>query len=131
MKDFREIGKKTEEEERLTISGFPSPAADYSKMPLSLDKLIIRNPASTFFFRFSGDIVYSEADFQHNDILVIDRSLTINSKTKYVLVYNEEGFMLIRAKNFVKVNDNKENKYNKKSKSFNFFGVMIALVRTF
>ena len=55
--------------------GFTSPAADYLQDTLSLDQLLIRHPAATFFARAQGRSMEGAGIFD-GDILIIDRSLT-------------------------------------------------------
>ncbi|WP_299730059.1 translesion error-prone DNA polymerase V autoproteolytic subunit [uncultured Endozoicomonas sp.] len=55
--------------------GFTSPAADYLQDTLSLDQLLIRHPAATFFARAQGCSMEGAGIFD-GDILIIDRSLT-------------------------------------------------------
>lgn len=55
-------------------AGFPSPAEDYVDRALDLNELLIKHPAATFFVRVAGDSMLG-AGIQHNDILIVDRSL--------------------------------------------------------
>ncbi len=55
-------------------AGFPSPTEDFKENRLSLDKELIKNKASTFFARVSGQSMIG-AGLSDNDLLVIDRSL--------------------------------------------------------
>lgn len=55
-------------------AGFPSPADDYIDRKLDLNELVIRNPAATFFVRVAGDSM-TGAGINHDDILIVDRSL--------------------------------------------------------
>ncbi len=55
-------------------AGFPSPAEDYIEQRLDLNELLVQNPAATFFVRVNGDSM-TGAGINHNDILVVDRSL--------------------------------------------------------
>lgn len=55
-------------------AGFPSPAGDAPRERLDLLRLIIRHPASTFYFRVSG-VSMTDADLDEGDIIVVDRSL--------------------------------------------------------
>jgi DNA polymerase V len=130
-KSFSELGKKTAEEEALTISGFPSPAADFFKKPLSVDDLLIYNPSSTFFFRYSGELSSSEIDFNEGDVLVVDRSKTPNKKTKYLIIEDQEGFHLISGKNFIQKIDNQKNININEFKNELIFGVVTALIRKY
>ena len=55
-------------------AGFPSPADDYLEKILSIDKLLIKNQASTFLIRVGGDSMINIGIYE-GDILIIDRSL--------------------------------------------------------
>ena len=55
--------------------GFTSPAADYLQDTLSLDQLLIRHPAATFFARAQGRSMEGTGIFD-GDILIIDRALS-------------------------------------------------------
>src|SRR6056297_113547 len=56
-------------------AGFPSPASDYAEKTLDLNELCITKPAATYFVRAQGDSMI-EAGIFHDDVLVVDRSLT-------------------------------------------------------
>jgi SOS-response transcriptional repressor LexA len=56
-------------------TGFPNPAAERSGTPLSLDKLLVRHPSSTYFFRIRGHSWHRWGVFD-GDIAIIDRALT-------------------------------------------------------
>ncbi|MGZ3633031.1 MAG: LexA family protein [Parachlamydiaceae bacterium] len=56
-------------------AGFPSPADDEIDEKLDLNELLIKHPAATFFLRVSGSSMIG-AGIHHNDILVVDRSIT-------------------------------------------------------
>lgn len=58
-----------------THKGFPNPAAERGHTPLSLDRLLIKSPSSTYFFRIRGHNWHRLGIFD-GDIAVIDRSLT-------------------------------------------------------
>ena len=58
----------------MGITGFASPAADYRKLPLSLDELLIENRAATFIAKASGNALNGIGIFD-GDVLVIDRSI--------------------------------------------------------
>ena len=55
-------------------AGFPSPAEDYIEQSLDLNELLIQNQSATFFVRVSGDSM-TGAGINHDDILIVDRSL--------------------------------------------------------
>lgn len=59
-----------------TISaGFPSPAEDHIENALDLNELLIQHPSATFLLKVSGSSMI-KAGIHHNDILVVDRSLS-------------------------------------------------------
>ncbi len=55
-------------------AGFPSPANDYPASSLDIAHYLIKNPASTFFARVSGDSMAGEG-IAEGDLLVIDKSV--------------------------------------------------------
>lgn len=56
-------------------TGFPNPGADKRTSPLSLDRLLIRHPSSTFFFRVRGHTWADYGIFDGN-LALIDRAIT-------------------------------------------------------
>ncbi|GIU11949.1 translesion error-prone DNA polymerase V autoproteolytic subunit [Shewanella glacialipiscicola] len=71
------------------ISGFPSPAADYVELPLSLDQLLVDHPSSTWFGRAVGRSMEGVGIY-HGDILVIDRAAQRRNMAIVVASYNGE-----------------------------------------
>ena len=55
-------------------TGFTSPAQDYLYERVSLDKELIKNPISTFYFKASGNSMVN-AFIPNNAILVVDKSI--------------------------------------------------------
>jgi DNA polymerase V len=53
-------------------TGFTSPARNYEKLDLDLNRLVVDSPSSTFFFRTKRD--YKELNLKNGDIIVVDRS---------------------------------------------------------
>lgn len=54
-------------------AGFPSPAQDYLDNSIDLNKEIVKNPATTFFGRVSGNSLI-DIGLNDGDIMVIDKS---------------------------------------------------------
>ncbi|MFY9116719.1 MAG: translesion error-prone DNA polymerase V autoproteolytic subunit [Bacteroidales bacterium] len=54
--------------------GFPSPAEDFSDMRLNITEEIVKNPASTFYARVSGNSMIDDG-IGDGDILVVDKSV--------------------------------------------------------
>ena len=73
--------------------GFASPAADYLQETLSLDQLLIRHPAATFFARAKGQSMEGAGIFD-DDILIIDRSLT--AKSGDVIIALLDGELIVK-----------------------------------
>jgi DNA polymerase V len=70
-------------------AGFPSPADDYREMPIDLNEYLIKNPASTFLIRVTGDSMEG-AGLKENCLLIVDRSLTPKQNQIIVAVVNGE-----------------------------------------
>ena len=70
------------------ITGFESPAAEYTELGLSLDELIVKHPNATFMGLASGTSM-TEQGIYDGDILIVDRS----EATKHgdVIVANFNG----------------------------------------
>lgn len=58
-----------------THKGFPNPAAERGRTPLSLDRLLIRSPSSTYFFRIRGHN-WRQLGIFDGDIAIVDRART-------------------------------------------------------
>ena len=57
-------------------AGFPSPADEEPHEKLDLVRLLVRHPASTFFFRVGGTSMV-DADMDEGDIIIVDRSIEL------------------------------------------------------
>ena len=56
-------------------AGWPSPAEQYAEDSLDLHRLVVRNPAATYFLRVVGDSMLG-AGIHNGDLIVVDRSLS-------------------------------------------------------
>ena len=90
-------------------AGFPSPADDYLEKILSIDKLLIKNQASTFLIRVGGDSMINIGIYE-GDILIIDRSLDAKNKDIVIasifdeltvkrLIFDTQGNPQLKAEN--------------------------------
>ena len=70
-------------------AGFPGVVDEHMEDTLSLDQLLIKHPATTFFARVEGDSMIGAGIFQ-NDVLVIDRGLTAKDKDIVVALVDNE-----------------------------------------
>ena len=74
-------------------AGFPSPAEDSLDRKLDLHEHLVRNHASTFFLRASGDSMI-RAGILDGDLLVVDRSLTPGNGS--VVIAAVEGELTVK-----------------------------------
>lgn len=72
--------------------GFPNPATDTSLQSLDLHSLLIRNNASTFLMRISGD-EWQRYGIFHDDIAVVDRALAIRASD--IVVWHKDGELAV------------------------------------
>ena len=70
-------------------AGFPSPADDYIDQSIDLSALLVPNPPATFLWRVDGHSMH-DAGIYHDDILVVDRSLTPIHGDVVVAIVNGE-----------------------------------------
>lgn len=71
------------------ISGFESPAAEYTQIPLKLDDILIQHPNATFIGLACGDSMQGVGIFDQ-DILIVDRHVNRNDREVIVANYNGE-----------------------------------------
>ena len=77
-------------------AGFPSPADDTPHEKLDLMRLVVRHPASTFYFRISG-VSMDDDGFDEGDIVVVERSLEpTNNSTAVCFIDGEFTIKKIR-----------------------------------
>ncbi len=69
------------------ITGFESPAAEYTELGISLDELVIRHPNATFIGLASGQSMQDVGIFD-GDLLVVDRAENVTSGDVIVASYN-------------------------------------------
>ncbi|MGR6841771.1 S24 family peptidase [Aliivibrio wodanis] len=70
------------------ITGFESPAAEYSQLAFDLDELLIDHPSSTFIGLACGDSMQGVGIFD-GDLLIVDRFVTVSNHN--VIVANLNG----------------------------------------
>lgn len=72
-----------------TTASFPNPAQDYYEGPVSLDRHLIKRPASTFILRVGSDAL-REMGIHTGDELVVDRALSPVPGRVMVVVHEGE-----------------------------------------
>ncbi len=75
-----------------THKGFPNPAAERGRTPLSLDRLLIRSPSSTYFFRVRGHHWQRYGIFD-GDIAIVDRART-PTPGKIIVAFTDTGELI-------------------------------------
>ena len=73
-------------------AGFPSPAEDYMETTISLDELVVKHPAATFFLKVSGSSM--SPIILDGDIIAVDRS--IQARHGHIVVASVNGEMLVK-----------------------------------
>lgn len=89
-------------------AGFPSPAEGYVEQGLDLNAFMVRNRASTFYFRVQGNSMTGARIFD-GDLLVVDRSIepkhghivlaVVNEEYTVKRLYRRAGTIELRAEN--------------------------------
>ena len=77
-------------------AGFPSPAADFDETKISIDQLVVKNEAATFYAKASGHSMIG-AGIDDGDILVIDRSIE-PTDNKIAVCFIDGDFTIKRIK---------------------------------
>jgi DNA polymerase V len=78
--------------------GFPSPARDYLEERIDLNKLLIKNPLSTFYFRCQGNSMVN-AYIPDKTLLVVDRSVEAENGDIVIAIVNGEFIVRYLKKN--------------------------------
>lgn len=73
----------------MITTGFPSPASDFEEKDLDLNRLLVKNPSSTFFLR-ARILSVTSIPVRDRDILVVDRSLDPSEGDLLVVPENGE-----------------------------------------
>lgn len=77
-------------------AGFPSPAEDFLDQSIDLNKVLVRNPSSTFYARVSGNSM-KDANIEDGDLLIIDKSVEPKDG-KIAVCYIDGEFTVKRIK---------------------------------
>jgi DNA polymerase V len=81
-------------------AGFPSPATDYLEQSVDLNRLLIRNPASTFICRINGDRMKNDG-IHDGSLVLVDKSVDpANGRIAVVTFVGELVLARIRQHNF-------------------------------
>ncbi len=115
-------------------AGFPSPAEDFIDKKISLDELLVKHPAATYFVRATGDSMIDSAIFP-NDILIVDKSL--EPKSGDVVIAEVDGeftvkiFRKTKDKIYLEASNSKKNsEFGIWNLEFNVWGVVVYVVHS-
>ena len=116
-------------------AGFPSPAADFEELKLSLDHLLVKNREATFYAKASGNSMIG-AGIDDGDILVIDRSLEPRNNAiavclidgeftvKRIKIENEVVWLIAENEDYKPIKVTEENELM-------IWGIVIHSIKTF
>lgn len=90
------MAKGEKDEGVVYHAGFPNAAEDMVGGSLSLDKLIVQHPASTFYWRLGYDV--PEKGWSRGSIVVVDRALSLRSGDVAVVVTDDEFLLVVYRK---------------------------------
>ncbi|MDI9310811.1 MAG: translesion error-prone DNA polymerase V autoproteolytic subunit [Limnohabitans sp.] len=114
-------------------AGFPSPAADFDEVRISLDQIVVKNKSATFYAKASGNSMIG-AGISDGDILVIDRSLEpANNKIVVCCVDGEFTVKRIKIEKqivcLVPENDDFEPIYITEDNQFVIWGIVTYVLK--
>ena len=70
-------------------AGFPSPAEDHMDISLDINEYLVKHPSSTFYVYVKGDSMINSGIYD-GDLMIVDRSLEVQSNSIVVAVINGE-----------------------------------------
>ncbi len=113
------------------ITGFESPAAEYSQLRCTLDEILIEHPSSTFIGKACGDSMEGVGIFD-GDLLIVDRHVT--PRQDDIIVANLNGEFVcklldVRQRMLVSANDKIKPVFINDLDSFSIEGVVIRSIR--
>ncbi|SGY92331.1 LexA family protein [Moritella viscosa] len=113
------------------ITGFESPAAEYSQLRCTLDEILIEHPSSTFIGKACGDSMEGVGIFD-GDLLIVDRHVT--PRQHDIIVANLNGEFVcklldVRQRMLVSANDKIKPVFINDLDSFSIEGVVIRSIR--
>jgi len=114
-------------------AGFPSPAEEELADTLSLDDLLIQNPAATFMLKVSGDSM-SGAGILPGDMVIIDKGQ--EPKSGDIVIAEVDGewtmkYLKKRGENIILIPANPLYKPIRPKKELKIAGVVTAVVRKY
>ncbi|HVX00652.1 MAG TPA: translesion error-prone DNA polymerase V autoproteolytic subunit [Candidatus Babeliaceae bacterium] len=114
-------------------AGFSSFADNFVDRKLDLNELLIRHPAATYFIRVKGNSM-EQAGISSNDILIVDRAVSVTDNKIVVARINDEltvKRIKVNGNTLYLVPDSDEYKPIEITESMDFevWGVVISVIR--
>ena len=113
------------------ITGFESPAAEYTQLTLTLDQILIDHPAATYLGFVEGDSMTGVGIFPH-DILVVSRAESVRSGDVIVATLNGNFVCKIADtanRRLISSSDTAKTYQLKEGDEFSVEGVVIRSIR--
>ena len=113
------------------ITGFESPAAEYSQLGMSLDELLVEHPSATFIGQAMGESMQNVGIFD-GDLLIVDRHITVKHLDVIVANYNGEFVCKMIDMNrrlLLSANETMMPTYISPQDTFSIEGVVIRSIR--
>ncbi|ELF5301494.1 S24 family peptidase [Vibrio cholerae] len=113
------------------ITGFESPAAEYSQLGMSLDELLVEHPSATFIGQAMGESMQNVGIFD-GDLLIVDRHITVKHLDVIVANYNGEfvcKMIDMTRRLLLSANDSMMPTYINSQDTFSIEGVVIRSIR--
>jgi len=113
------------------ITGFESPAAEYSQLGCNLDELLVEHPSATFIGKACGDSMQGVGIFD-GDLLIVDRHVTPKHQDIIVANFNGEfvcKLLDIRRRLLISANEKVQPVVINDFDTFSIEGVVVRSIR--
>ncbi len=113
------------------ITGFESPAAEYTQLGMDLDELLVEHPSATFIGQAFGESMQGVGIFD-GDLLIVDRHVVVRNQDVIVANYNGEfvcKMIDMSRRLLVSANDAMQPVYIGSQDTFSIEGVVIRSIR--
>lgn len=113
------------------ITGFESPAAEYTQLGMNLDELLIEHPSATFIGQAIGESMQDIGIFD-GDLLIVDRHVTVQNLDVIVANYNGEfvcKMIDMTRRQLLSANETMMPVYIHSQDTFSIEGVVIRSIR--
>lgn len=113
------------------ITGFESPAAEYTQLGMDLDELLIEHPSATFIGQAFGESMQGVGIFD-GDLLIVDRHVSVQNQDVIVANFNGEfvcKMLDTQRRLLLSANDSMLPVYIGSQDTFSIEGVVIRSIR--